>query len=943
VRLELAFGADPAGDPGAWTWVDVSADLDPEARIQISRGRPDEAGQPSPSRAAPQLVNNSGDYTPNHPAGGHYPFVRQGVPARLSVQAGGPYLLMPDAAGATASVPSSAALDVSGDLDVRVDMALDRLPAQFGIPGAGLSQWAPYYTKVIGRYTISGGARMWRLMVGPTGTLVLTWSSTGANFLEVQSTAVSPYGSGQRFTARVTLDVDNGAGGHTIAFYTAPAAAGPWTALGDPIIRSGTTSINTSGTADLVLGDIPGLTFARPAGRFYAAELRNGIDGSLLASPDFTAADPGDPALTDPQGNVWSLTGAAEISGWRRRLVGEVAEWAPTWPYGDLSDPANPGARPGEARTAISIAGPLRRLGQGQPPLQSTLRRYIPGRPTLLAYWPGEDGRESTVMASAIAGQPAARTSGLTYAAESSLPSSAPLPTVSDGAYVRAALPTLSAGSTEWRVEAVYYLDEVPTGPVKRMLSVDCAGGGIERLSGAYSEEGIEVRVFYSDGSEWFATYADPGAIALGAQGWGRMSLSVLPDPDTPGQFIYRFLVTPIGVASIAYAYQLRPTFTEPRRIATTWGPGVVGMPVGHLTLSSDADTTVYSDGTGGADDGWRGERAVTRMRRLAEEEGLPMSVMGADAESVRMGPQRIATLLELVREAAEADGGLLSERRDAAGLQYRPRYLLYNQPASLHLSARINEIDSPFEPVLDDQRLRNYVVVSRTEGSSATSRDDVGISQMGEYPDTPTLNVATDDQLEPIAWWRLHRGTWPGMRYPAVTTSLDLAPHLIPEWLERAEGDRALVTDLPPQHPTDAVDLMIEGLTETISPTRWLVEASCSPGGVWEVGQIGGDDPDGDGDVPVHIDTDGSELTAPVDATQTAITVTATVGPVWTTDPTDMPVDIRVGGEVMTVTAITGAAAPQTFTVVRSVNGVSKAHAAGADVRLANPMILAW
>jgi hypothetical protein len=31
----------------------------------------------------------------------------------------------------------------------------------------------------------------------------------------------------------------------------------------------------------------------------------------------------------------------------------------------------------------------------------------------------------------------------------------------------------------------------------------------------------------------------------------------------------------------------------------------------------------------------------------------------------------------------------------------------------------------------------------------------------------------------------------------------------------------------------------------------------------------------------------------------------------------------------------------PQTLTVTRSVNGVTKSHSAGADVRLANPWIL--
>jgi hypothetical protein len=53
---------------------------------------------------------------------------------------------------------------------------------------------------------------------------------------------------------------------------------------------------------------------------------------------------------------------------------------------------------------------------------------------------------------------------------------------------------------------------------------------------------------------------------------------------------------------------------------------------------------------------------------------------------------------------------------------------------------------------------------------------------------------------------------------------------------------------------------------------------------------------------------------------------------------PDDFPFDIRVGGEVMRVTSITGGTSPQTFTVTRSINGVVKSHSAGEDVRLAYP-----
>lgn len=70
-------------------------------------------------------------------------------------------------------------------------------------------------------------------------------------------------------------------------------------------------------------------------------------------------------------------------------------------------------------------------------------------------------------------------------------------------------------------------------------------------------------------------------------------------------------------------------------------------------------------------------------------------------------------------------------------------------------------------------------------------------------------------------------------------------------------------------------------------------------------------------------------------------LSVATTAGAVWTTDPADFPFDVRFGGEDATVTAITGSTSPQTFTVVRGVNGVLRAHDAGTDVRLAQPSII--
>lgn len=82
----------------------------------------------------------------------------------------------------------------------------------------------------------------------------------------------------------------------------------------------------------------------------------------------------------------------------------------------------------------------------------------------------------------------------------------------------------------------------------------------------------------------------------------------------------------------------------------------------------------------------------------------------------------------------------------------------------------------------------------------------------------------------------------------------------------------------------------------------------------------------------------DGFELTDPDVPLPEVLSVRTTLGPIWTQDPADFPLDVVVNGERMTVTAIAGAGAIQSFTVSRGVNGVRKAHPAGTDVRLADP-----
>lgn len=70
-------------------------------------------------------------------------------------------------------------------------------------------------------------------------------------------------------------------------------------------------------------------------------------------------------------------------------------------------------------------------------------------------------------------------------------------------------------------------------------------------------------------------------------------------------------------------------------------------------------------------------------------------------------------------------------------------------------------------------------------------------------------------------------------------------------------------------------------------------------------------------------------------------VSVATSTGPLWTTNPAQMPLDININGERITVTAITGTSSPQLFTVTRSVNGTVLPHAVGERVSLWSPSVL--
>lgn len=884
-------------------WSNVTSDLYARGPLTIERGRPDEAARVDPSKATFQLDNRQNKYSPRNPRSANYGLIGRNTPVRFSVPGTESYLATTGVSGDIVATPDHTSLDITGDLDVRMELT------------AG---WTDEGSQVlIGKWSAVDGNRSWLVRIN-SGGIVLVWSPTGLSAAAQAYTLPLPP-LPHRAAVRMTLDVDNGAGGFTVALYTADSLSGSWTARGSTATSAGTTSIY-SGTAPLEIAPTQVVTSGnRPPwrGRLHRAEVRSGIGGTVVASPDVRALTPGTTSWSDSPGRTWTVAGAATITSREYRLHAEVSSWPPRWDTSgrDLYVP-------------VEAAGILRRLGQGTKALASPLRRRIPTIGNPKAYWPMEDGRDAVQAYSPIAGCQPLAVSGLEFAADDSLFGSAPLPRLTAAVTLAAPVPAHTA-TGQWMLACVFYWPTAPASST-RLLAFNTSGSA-QTIILNVDNGSILLEGYTSSGATLFSV----PAVTVGFHGaWTRLELTA---ETSGGNVTYRLGWVDVSGAGYGASTSVAATAGIITGIATTCGALAADVRLGHLGVFASSATSVYDS----ADDGWLGETASARLVRLSGEEGVPLSACSA---STAMGPQRPDTLLSLLGQCETSDGGVLHEVRDLLGLRYRSRESLYNQPVQLTLDyTQDGHVAPPLEPVDDDQRTRNDRTVTRSGGSSARAIDSTSPlsvlsppAGIGVYDDAETISVATDDQLEDIAGWRLHMGTWDEARYPTVHIDLAAAPSLIPAVVGLDIGDRIQIINPPTWLPPGPIDLIVEGYTEVIGhPNSWDIVLNCTPAGPWTVGVT-------DDVVLGRADTDGSQLAAGVTSTATSLSVAVTAGPLWTTDPADRPFDIRVGGEVMTVTNITGSSSPQTFTVTRSVNGIVKSQSSATDVRLAYPSVTA-
>lgn len=918
------------------TWTDITSRVRGEQKAVISRGRANEQSRASAQTCDLTLENQDGYFSNRLPTSVNYGLIPRNTQLRVSAGTGDNYLRLPyddQAVLINASTADKAVLDIVGDIDVRIEL--------------WPHTWRANREQIlISKYLITGNQRSWVFYMDGSGYLKAAWSTDGTagGRIFVTSTAAVPATSGH-LAVRFTLDVNNGAAGNTAAFYTSPTIGGSWTQLGSSVVTAGVTSIFSS-SADLTVGggadvqSIFGGGAVGVGGKIYKAEVYNGIAGTRVANMDATAQTMGatswSDGLTTP--NTWTVSSGARITSDRCRFWGELASLPQRWdPTGaDVFLPAR-------------ASGMIRRLTQGETPLRSPMYRnftqYSPH-----GYWSFEDGSDATVAASGVSGGTSATVTAVSFGAATTLPGADQTLafTGSTGQIIGFANTAASTGTASF----VFYT---------KLSSLPASTKVFATLYTTGTARKIEIGI---SSAAWNVEFFSSAGVSLGSASTAITSIS----PN--GQWIgYNLLLLTSGgnftysvrwdVAGGTYGGGIGPTSLGAGSPGVFTGFALAAVndtafndaQFGHVFMSTsnlDLSTSAFRN----ASNAYSGETAADRMKRLCSEEGITSQITGIYADSEAMGYQTTSTFMDLIYECWDADGGIGGEARDALALTYRTRVDLESREDGTLSYSSAQLSDTP-EPTDDDQGITNDVTVRKIDASFARSIVDTGTnsvnappSGIGRLATDVTRNVSLDTRLPDIAGWLALVGSWDEARFPSLAVGLHRTEisgnATVAEQVMGLElGDTVILADLPAWVTYDDVPELIQGYTEILGKHAWDVGYNCTPAGPYRAVPVLVSDQF----VP-RLDAAAHTITSSLTTTATSVSLTTpATSQRWIDSATyasDFPFDIRVAGEVMTVTDISGTSSPQTATVTRSVNGVVKTHSAGETVRLASPFYLA-
>lgn len=882
--VEMAFGSEPfEEDPSEWEWTDVTEDVRLGDPISISHGRDDEAAESSPAECTLTLDNTGGDYSYG-PRSTHHPHVRRNVPLRVRAARIMEGLRLPGAESSYASTPNDD-IDLSDGLDVKIQLTP--------------RSWRPDEFYILAAQSDFSDHKSWALRLLDAGSLELAWVDSDDEEMKEKSDSHVPKDAR---AIRVTLDPDDD-DEYVVEFFYSDSIDGSWHSLGS---KSGedTTSIKSSDSDITIgLGDSGESEFVQDyplEGTVDAFQLKDSPSGDMVVDIDFTDQDYGDREFKDEKDREWSLHGDAAIS--RGELFfGYVSSFSPAWSLSTA-----------DATVEIEAHGILRRLKQRDKAAYSSMRRDFSQRDSVVAYFPLEDGENSDKFRTGLSDSSTylESTDGDDYdAAEyDKFPGSEPCLAV-EKAQIQGIVDSYE-GEDKQRFMCLMHVDEdgIDASSTRYAISAAFDSETLSSVSTVVNEDGaMYINFFDKDGEGVERT----SAIDFNLNG-ERIILSVLLE-KTGDDTDYKFQTINVDDRTLKEKSGTIEDHTFARISALAVGSASGDLndtAFGHYVVINGEDESEIWDIAESSLIAWKGEKATDRIERICREYNIPVTIYG-DSD-VEMGEQPLGTVLEILRECETADQGVLYDGVDH-GLTYISREQRESVPAAVEIDAGEGELAESFEPVDDDQRNVNEATAKQTGGSSVTVSDkdgSLGVRAIGRYDEDIEVNVRNSAMLSDYAEWMVHLGTVEGYRYPEVSMDVRAVPGKAAEIMGLEPSARVQVRhvdDVFPQVYGDTVDLLVEGVETEISPYEWTTTLKCSPYAPWRVIRVEGDDDDDDdaGDYVCHLDTDGSELGESAGKGDTSIKVKTLKGETWTTDSSDLPLDLDVRGVKVHVTDI--------------------------------------
>ena len=893
------------------TWVDITTDTYEPAGVVVTRGAGNESERPPPSTCRFTLDNPSGNYSPRNAMGPYFGSFGQNTPFRLS------YRRARDTANRTVN-NGWGNLDTPGyawtsDLTVGGAVASD-----FSVVPGALRHNIPASNALRNSYIATPTLR--NIEIQADVSLALA-SITGANM-----------------SVGAILRGTSG-----LVYYAA------------------ILEFTTTGALRLIIKDTAGNTIAGPvtvAGLTYSAgtvyRFRAQIEDQTLRMKAWLAAG------TEPY--AWQVSAHDEGTigpGWVGLSSSANAGNTNTKPFfvsysnvhirhprfsGELSDiDVDWGDSENTIRVVVKAAGIRRRLGQGNSLVDSTLRRgNSTAVPTPVAYWPCEDGKGATVLASAVPNGRSMTVSGtVDLASYTGLPASSALPTLK-GCYFDGLInPYTIPSPNAMQMRFIMIAPTSPEIPDKSYM-IDLHNTGtaglwriLYRTGGALS---VEV---WSNAFSGGADILDSGPLGFNDVRGKRLLMS-LELTQNGANVDWKLVLLEVG-QTIGY-YQAGTVvgktinvasrvFVDPLKVCN-------GLVLGHIAVHPKV-TTVFD--LSSELNAFTGEAAGVRLQRLCAQHGIPFSYIGKLTTTPPMGAQLPNELLTLLDECADVDMGVLFEPMGEVGLQYRTRESMLNQVALLDLDYAQGHVEPGFKPVDNDERTRNDIRVSRQGGSSVRATLDVGPKStlnpsaggIGRYDTSLTVNTQDDAQLIDVAYWLLWLYTVNEARYPQITVELANDQMLNAGKLDAALAmdiaDRMTISNPPAKHCSNQISQLVRGYTEKLRNSQYTLTFNGVPASPYEVSES-----DTSGKQAISNDT--TTLTGGPYSTSATSMQIASTGDLWSTVAGEYPVDINLNGEVVRFTAMTGATSPQTATVTRSINGVVKTQPNGTTVKLNRP-----